>query len=296
MACATCRTEFTVKASRAKQNSAITCSKECLSTLRSRNRVKHFGTEGVRQATCATCAQTFTRKPSQLAKYGQSYCSRTCANVGRSVPNLKLRKGRVVPCRACGTPVWRTPATLQPNTYCSRICAGGAPRRPRADRIAKPCAHCGKVMSLLPSGASRYRFCSLSCAANAIQGEKRGLPGKPWAPESRAALSATLVRKYGKEWAKKAIAHAEMMRGAGNPRWQGGRSVKPYAPGFTETVKRRIAHRDEQKCRICGAERGHGTHAVHHIDGGKFDHSGDNLVLLCRSCHSLLHHGKVELP
>lgn len=128
VACATCRTEFTVKASRAKQNNAITCSKECLSTLRSRNRVKHFGTADARQATCATCAQPFTRKPSQLTKYGQSYCGRTCANVGRSVPNLKLRTGKWFACEKCGKAAWRTAATAERHVYCSRLCANRDPK------------------------------------------------------------------------------------------------------------------------------------------------------------------------
>lgn len=128
--CAICSAELNVKASRAAQGRSITCSKPCLAELRSRNRIKHFGSIEVRQAICPVCETAFERKPSQLAKYGQSYCSRACGAVAKRGPRPEVRTGEWIACEVCGEEVWRTAATKRPHTYCSRECAGKAPRGP----------------------------------------------------------------------------------------------------------------------------------------------------------------------
>ncbi|MFI7448082.1 HNH endonuclease [Nonomuraea sp. NPDC049714] len=148
----------------------------------------------------------------------------------------------------------------------------------------------------MPSAAQRFRFCSSSCAAQAIQGAKRGLPGMPWTVEQRAKVSATLAQKYRNEWTWKSARQSAQMTGAGNPAWKGGARLKGYTPGFTPRLKQQIAQRDQHVCRLCGAPRGSGTHAVHHIDGEKHDHSASNLVLLCISCHSKVHHHNLPIP
>lgn len=133
VACAVCKAKWTVKPSRAAQNKAITCSKECLGKLRSRNRIRHFGSEDKRTATCVACSKKFTRKPSQLAKYADNYCGRACKNADPAqirMARLARTNGRWLPCGTCGNNVWRTPGTLQMNTYCSRPCAN----RDRATR------------------------------------------------------------------------------------------------------------------------------------------------------------------
>lgn len=222
--CAICGTEWTVKASRASQNSAITCSRECLSQLQSRNRIRHFGTEETRVATCATCGKAFERKPSQLAKYGQSFCSRTCANVGREVPNHKLRTGQWLLCEMCGKAIWRTAATTSSHNYCSLPCANSHNRDVRS--------------SIKPN-----------------------------------------------------------MQGAKHPHWQGGRSFLPYAPGWSKRIKMAIKERDGFQCRVCDlAPEDLGRLVIHHIDHQKTNHHPSNLITLCRSCHSRVHHGSVQLP
>lgn len=297
VSCAVCATAFTVKPSRARQNAAITCSKECIGALRSRNRIKTFGSAETRLATCMTCGVGFERKPSQLAKYKSSYCSRACGAVGKLGPKPELRNGEWLACEGdgCDATVWRTPATVRPHNYCSRVCSANAPRGPRVERIIKHCATCSEAMILIPSDAARYQFCSWKCAAITTQGRRRGLPGNMWTDEQRATLSATLREKYRKEWQQKADQHSARMSGAGNPQWRDGAALKPYARGFTKQLKEQIAERDGYVCQICGAPRESGTHVVHHIDGAKTDHHPSNLVLLCKPCHGKLHAGKVTL-
>jgi len=56
-------------------------------------------------------------------------------------------------------------------------------------------------------------------------------------------------------------------------------------------IKEQILKRDNYKCMVCNSI----NVMVHHIDGNNFqkeipNHNIDNLITLCRSCHSSLHH------
>lgn len=122
--CAICGVEFKVGRQRLETSKAFTCSKVCLSQLRSRNMLAHRGSGEARYATCPICSERFIRKPSQQAKYKNSYCGRECRAVGIRGPKPTLITGRFVPCETCHRKVWRTPATLRPHTYCSFRCMG----------------------------------------------------------------------------------------------------------------------------------------------------------------------------
>lgn len=234
------------------------------------------------------------RKPSQIAKYAKNYCGRECAAAGKLGVNYKPITGKYLPCDNCGELVWRTPATLRKQVFCSMSCAAVGKRRlrgPRVLRVVKQCNNgCGKTLRMLPSvDAIGRRFCSVRCAHQTIQGARRGLPGRKWPAEQRQKLTATLRQKYNNEWSHFRIRRSLSMSGKGNPRYRDGRTLRPYAPGFTDRVKMQVIKRDNFKCRLCGAPRLKGTHVVHHIDGEKWDHSLENLILLCKPCHGKTH-------
>lgn len=71
-----------------------------------------------------------------------------------------------------------------------------------------------------------------------------------------------------------------------------------YASGFTPKLTARIRQRDGNACRICGlsSEPKSRKLVVHHIDEQRIDHSDENLITLCRSCHLRVHAGDVRLP
>jgi endogenous inhibitor of DNA gyrase (YacG/DUF329 family) len=220
--CSVCATEWTVKASRATQNKAITCSPNCLSVLRSRNIVAFRGSEATRVAACKTCGTSFTRKPSQLEKYATSYCSRACKTISMIGERPDMQDRLILDCEMCGEPVVRTAATLRDHTYCSRLCAN------RDARLRTP----------RPNQS----------------GEKH--------------------------W-----------------RWKGGVSFLPYAPGWTKALRVSVRQRDGYTCQACLLEtREPGLLVVHHRDWAKTNHDPGNLITLCRSCHSRVHLGKIQLP
>jgi 5-methylcytosine-specific restriction endonuclease McrA len=66
--------------------------------------------------------------------------------------------------------------------------------------------------------------------------------------------------------------------------WRGGHSE--YAVGWTITYKKLIRKRDGYNCCICGKEPGYKANDVHHIDYNKNNHSPNNLITLCKTCHN----------
>lgn len=73
-----------------------------------------------------------------------------------------------------------------------------------------------------------------------------------------------------------------------NPNWKGGVSFTPYPLGWNKTFKEQIRYRDGYRCRECGTpeiESGRKLD-IHHIDYNKENLKPDNLISLCRRCHS----------
>ena len=66
----------------------------------------------------------------------------------------------------------------------------------------------------------------------------------------------------------------------------GGKSFEPYSLGWTNTLKKEIRQRDNYTCQLCGCRQEDTTHLVHHIDYNKKNCNPDNLITLCRSCHT----------
>jgi len=67
-----------------------------------------------------------------------------------------------------------------------------------------------------------------------------------------------------------------------HPNWKGGKSFGLYGFDFTKELKTLIRKRDKFTCQICGKN----GYDVHHIDYNKKNCNQDNLITLCRSCHT----------
>lgn len=84
--------------------------------------------------------------------------------------------------------------------------------------------------------------------------------------------------------------------GKGNPfkekekniSWNGGTSFEPYGLEFNTELKLLIRKRDNFTCQECNQteeQLGHKL-SVHHIDYDKKNNNPENLITLCKSCHS----------
>ncbi len=76
-----------------------------------------------------------------------------------------------------------------------------------------------------------------------------------------------------------------------NPRWKHGRHRNAYSRGW-KAVKLLVSERDGRVCRICGCSK---EIEHHHIDLTTTNHTPDNVVLLCNSCHQRIHKGTLVL-
>ncbi len=147
--------------------------------------------------------------------------------------------------------------------------------------VMKPCAHCGKERYFAPSNAHRL-YCSTDCYWAARWGsdrqEDRTCP--VCSTVFRVQLSKTQVccsiecrRQH----------YSNIRRGEQSHFWRGGKTA-PYHTDW-KSVRREALDRDHHQCVLCG---GNDRLQVHHKNPYRYSqsHALDNLVTLCRSCHS----------
>ena len=68
--------------------------------------------------------------------------------------------------------------------------------------------------------------------------------------------------------------------------WKGGISRIPYSFDWTNGLKKQILQRDDCQCQNPGCLKRSEELCIHHINYNKKDCNIDNLITLCRSCHS----------
>ncbi len=86
----------------------------------------------------------------------------------------------------------------------------------------------------------------------------------------------------------------ESIREENNPNWKNGIGKLPYPFEFTKQLKESIRERDNHICQLCGkTEQENGRKLdVHHIDYNKENLDENNLISLCRNCHSKTHNNR----
>lgn len=95
-------------------------------------------------------------------------------------------------------------------------------------------------------------------------------------------------------WARPDIRNK--VTGPNSASWLGGLSYEPYPAEWTNNYREQIRQRDKRMCQICGmTERLNGERlCIHHIDNDKRNLSPDNLVSLCKGCHSKTMYHRVQ--
>lgn len=84
--------------------------------------------------------------------------------------------------------------------------------------------------------------------------------------------------------------------------WKGGASREPYDFEFNNLLKEQIRKRDNYTCQKCGLHQNqlfyktkqglkHYKLNVHHIDYNKKNSNSENLISLCKLCHTPTNHG-----
>lgn len=116
----------------------------------------------------------------------------------------------------------------------------------------------------------------------------------PFSDKHRRKLSishsiALVGKKKSEEHKKKmSISHKGLQAKEKNPAWKGGKSCEIYPNDWAEDLKDSIRKRDSFVCKLCGIHQDeiNINFDVHHIDYNKDNLNPDNLITLCKKCHS----------
>ena len=109
---------------------------------------------------------------------------------------------------------------------------------------------------------------------------------KGYIPWNKGTKGVMVAWNKGLKGYRAGIPHPWMREGKEHYNWQGGKSFEPYSVNWKDTLKRSIRERDKYICQICGKPQGNRALCVHHIDYDKKNCDPDNLVTLCRGCHT----------
>ncbi len=201
---------------------------------------------------CEWCKKEFAvhRYRGKIARF----CSRICLGKWRNPIIWDERK-----CDFCGNIFWVKPS--QSNHYCSVNCYRAA--RSAGHFITKKiCEQC--EISFIPIGnRQKIRFCSSECYHKWTVGKCI-----PW---NKGLKGIHLSCK------------SEFKSGEDHIFWKGDISKAPYSFHFNKEVKSYIKHLYQCKCQICDTSE---DLMVHHIDYNRQNTDLNNLIPLCRTCHS----------
>lgn len=191
-----------------------------------------------------------------------------------------MRKENIKNCLLC-----KKNLKYRQNFYCSYRCKmRHINPNPPKEKIKKICPTCNKEFYVFPSRL-RIIFCSYGCRKHtSLTKEKISISKKIYFknnPHPKGMLGKVAWNKgiRGIHFSTK----TEFKSGNKHIFWKGGISKEPYPFEFTKDLKSYIKHCYRCLCLYCGTSK---NLVVHHIDYRKRNIALNNLVPLCRSCHS----------
>lgn len=149
--------------------------------------------------------------------------------------------------------------------------------KPHTEETKKKMSETRKRLGIIPPSAkgkimSDRQKQRISKSRTNNQKVIKALTGRECSPETRKKIS-------------------EAQSGDKSPHWKGGISYQPYPDDWNETLRNSVRQRDGYTCQECGIHQDElgGRFKkldVHHIDYNKDNLDPNNLITLCKSCHS----------
>jgi len=242
------------------------------------------------KVNCLVCGKEF-EIPSSAIKWGQGkFCSRKCFFQAK-------RKRTIRVCQCCGKEFEIKTYRIKygQGKFCSKKCYGEWISQYRIGEKAinwkgglPHCMDCGKKLSTHYS--KRCEECNHKFHSREKHWNWKG--GKRHNYCIDCGKEINLYKN-----AKRCRSCASV--GEKNGRWQGGKSFEEYSLEWTKELKEQIRKRDNYTCQKCGKIqeqefRKEGRKlSVHHIDYNKKNCSPENLITLCRRCHSKVNNARI---
>lgn len=268
------------------------------------------------EVECQICGNAFTTQPSVVRRGHGKYCSIPCRTAG-------LRKSVRRQCETCGIAMDVPPCKINVGhgRFCSKACFHKSTER----RVLRTCKNCGKTMEIARSHAAmgRYQFCSRACRNEwgHVQRDCLICGSKLHVHRSQAAegkglycsrecyslsvpapvyLSCAYCGKHfrvrnsmGKRGHKfcSTACMGKAWMGSNHPRWKGGRKGE-YRMAETPSGTR-PAHRVAMEKYLGRTLQSH--EHVHHRNRNPGDNRIENLRVLTRSEHMMIHQAEDKL-
>lgn len=264
------------------------------------------------QINCDQCGATISRPPSRVKANKHQFCNKQCYDA--------FQVKRVdVSCSVCFTSMKVHPSKFRKNNNfaCSPKCKAKLSRRNRiaffssADKRHVSCSYCDNQIERKPSQIQKYKtnFCNKECKNSWQKGKEKPnqSTGDFYPCENCKKLTwrtpATLKDHIfcSRECAQKVMPPPDNTGRSGpsgpdHYNWKGGHSSLDYTPGFTRMISRQIREHDNYTCQVCDKlQETKGEMVAHHIDFSKDNHTLENLITLCRTCHLKVHHQQTDL-
>lgn len=209
---------------------------------------------------CSVCGEPFDANERNRGKGIQKYCSKKCRTKADNKRAYQRRK-KPTPildriCVICDLP-FKTDAHHPNALTCSIKCNEARMNRERRMKtmrkvavVIRECDICGKQFQPHRRSVNVQKYCSPECSHEAKLRSQRD------SARATKNINPRSVRFRKKDW---------------------------------QDAKARILARDKS-CRLCGSsDRLHVHHITHLTDDERNDHSDENLIALCGSCHNKAH-------
>lgn len=191
-----------------------------------------------------------------------------------------------------------TPLKYHQKFCCSHKCLGA--HQKNIGNLTIKCAFCSKEFTVPKH--RKQKTCSKSCGHKLLhrndppaqQNFECDYCKKTFVeyPSKRRGKSTFCSRECSTQYLRK----YHVREGKNNPSWKGGRySYKRYGPHYlfdrNHSLHMAVKLRDREICRLCSSNKN--LH-VHHADFDGKNHSMNNLITLCASCHRKVEVHKIQ--
>jgi len=262
------------------------CSTRCKAKALSGRNHPSYNPEIHEKRTCEICGEALTDR--QLTR-GNRVCSGKCQGKLTSMTQTGKQTGEDNPswtggpiemfCEVCGEVYEVKRSHAKNSKYCSNECRIIGYRK--GEWIL--CRYCANPFWTSPGSHKKF-YCSRHCFALHKRTSQRYIVQCENCGKEFEKPEHWMTERH---YCSKSCRY-EYCRLENHPNWRGGTSFLPYSIQFTHTLREMIRDRDNRECQYCGLSETDNVKRleVHHINYDKNDSREENLISLCKSCHT----------